>query len=298
MFYTDDVAIFSASQRLSHREDPTQPVIDITNGGEDFVFEPELVMEKLLEPSWGEMKFVLEAQGFIFADKTSFNHTTVGAEVSQKLSEKSLLRFRYHYGPDLFLGLNREKRSGNENLVAEKVTTHFGVVELEHQILPSLLGRVLGRYGERSYNAMFKQRDTKFWTIGGHVEWEPFSLIEIILGYHYERGLADGRNLPQYEEDISSFTHYAVLESIFHLAEDWRIKTGFDFELNTFTSGFMKDEHRNADETIFQGEVEVLHEVSECVELSLGYLHGERKFNFEPETARVNTIRVGGVIRF
>lgn len=298
MFYTDDVSIFSASQRLSHREDPTQPVIDITNGGEDAVFEPEITVEKLLEPSWGELKIALEAQGFIFFDKTEFNHTTLGAEVSQQFQEETLLRFRYHYGPDLFLGMNREKRTGNELFAAEEVTTHFGVVELERQIVPSLMGRVLGRYGERTYNAMFKQRDTSFWTVGAHLEWEICPLVEWVLGYHYERGLADGRYQPQFEEDISSFTHYVVSEVDVHLTEHLDVRLGFDFELNTFTSGFDDDEHRNANEKIFQGEIEAFYEVNEHLEVSVGYQHGQRKFNFEPESANVNTIRAGSVFHF
>ena len=42
MFYTDDVALFSATRRLSRNQDPTQPALDSTlaDQGNGFVFEP------------------------------------------------------------------------------------------------------------------------------------------------------------------------------------------------------------------------------------------------------------------
>lgn len=298
VFYTDDVSIFSASQRLSLQEDPTQPVIDITDQGDDVVFEPAISIGRSFQPSWGDVELTVKAQGFVFADHSEFNHGTYGAQVTQALPAETILRLRYHYGPNQFLGKNRERRSGDERFEEERVTTHFGTVELEREVLEVLMIRVLGRYGHRSYNEMFKQRDTNFWTVGTHVEWELHPGIELMLGYHYERGLADGRNQPQFEEDISFFNHYVAAELEVHMTEQTAVTFGFDFEKNTFTSGLPNDEHRNANEKIYQGEVEVRHAVNETVDLTLAYQRGQRRFSFEPSTAFVDTVWIGSAFRF
>ncbi len=178
------------------------------------------------------------------------------------------------------------------------MTTHFGTVELERVVLEMLTVRALGRYGHRSYNQMFAQRDTDFWTIGSHVEWEIHPSIEFILGYHYERGLADGRNQPQYEEDISFFNHYVAVELNVSVTHKTAVRFGFDFERNTFTSGLHDDEHLNANEKIYQGEVAISHVLQEGVDFTFAYQHGQRKFSFEPSAAVVNTVWIGSVVQF
>lgn len=298
VFYTDDVSIFSASQRLSLQEDPTQPVIDITNQGEDVVFEPVLSIGRSFEPSWGPVELVFNAQGFIFSKNPEFNHGTYGLEATQMLPSEARLRFRYHYGPNLFLGKNKERRTGSEFQEAERVTSHFSTVELERDVLEDLTLRVLTRYGRRSYNAMFAQRNTHFWTLGTHAEWKIHPCIEFILGYHYERGLADGRNQPEFKEDISYFNHYMVAQLEVEMTKKTAVKLAFDFEQNTFTSDLPDDEHRNGNEKVFQGDVEVRHAVNEAVDVTMAYQRGQRKFNFEPSAAFVNTVWLGGAFRF
>ena len=83
IFYTDDVSIFSASQRLSLQEDPTQPVIDITDQGDDVVFEPVISIGRSFQPSWGPVELVFKAQGFVFAKNSEFNHGTYGLHITQ-----------------------------------------------------------------------------------------------------------------------------------------------------------------------------------------------------------------------
>lgn len=298
VFYTDDVSIFSASQRLSMQEDPTQPVIDVTDQGDDVVFEPAFAISRSYQPSWGHLELSVKAQGFVFATHSKFTHGTYGAQVIQSLFEDTLLRLRYHYGPSLFLGRNREKRTGEERLEEERVTTHFGTVELEREVLNVLKIRALGRYGHRFYNNMFAQRDTDFWTIGTHLEWEIHPSLELQLGYHYERGLADGRKQVQFEEDISFFNHYVAAELNVQVTHNTAVKFGFDFEQNTFTSGLPDDEHRNANERIYQGDVGVRHALNETVELMMAYQRGQRKFSFEPSAVIVNTVWIGSAFRF
>ena len=172
VFYTDDVSIFSASQRLSLQEDPTQPVIDMTDQGDDVVFEPVISVGRSFQPAWGEIELIFKAQGFVFSTNPEFNHGTYGLQVTQTLPAETRLRVRYHYGPNQFLGKNTERRTGVELIEEERVTTHFGTIEVEREFLEALTFRVLNRYGHRSYNDMFAQRDTHFWTVGAHAEWE------------------------------------------------------------------------------------------------------------------------------
>ena len=43
--YTDDVALFSVTRRLSLKDDPTQPVVDRPSQGGDFVYDPSATLE-------------------------------------------------------------------------------------------------------------------------------------------------------------------------------------------------------------------------------------------------------------
>ncbi len=298
VFYTDDVSIFSASQRLSLKEDPTQPVIEVIDQGADVVFEPAISIGRLFQPSWGDMELTLKAQGFIFGEHTEFNHGTYGISATQMFPAEALLRFRYHFGPDLFLGNNRAKRTEEELIEKEEVTTHFGTIELERDVFENIMVRILGRYGDRSYNKSFKQRDTHFWTLGTHAEWEIHPGIEFIIGYHYERGLADGRSQPQFEEDLSYFSNYLVAELEVNVTPNTSITFGFDFEQNTFTSDISTDEHQNANEKIFQGDIELRHVINDTIDFTMAYQRGQRKFNFESSKAVVNTVWFGGKFHF
>ncbi|MCA9464766.1 MAG: hypothetical protein KC643_04895, partial [Nitrospira sp.] len=89
IFHTDDVAVFSASQRLSADEDPTQPTLDITDQGEDWVFEPQVVVSHAWATGWGQTRAEAQGQGFIFADQSSFNHATLGVSLTQELPHQS-----------------------------------------------------------------------------------------------------------------------------------------------------------------------------------------------------------------
>ena len=103
-FYTDDVALFSASQRLSLQEDPTQPVIQTTGQGSSGVFEPAAYVTRSFQSGWGKTDLTARAQGFVFTDQTAFSHGTYGLQLTQTLPNETILRMRYHYGPHLFLG--------------------------------------------------------------------------------------------------------------------------------------------------------------------------------------------------
>jgi len=297
-FYTDDVALFSASQRLSLQEDPTQPVIQTTGQGSSGVFEPAVHVTRSLQSSWGKTDLTARAQGFVFTDQTAFTHGTYGLQLTQTLPSETILRMRYHYGPDLFLGNHGPGELRSSNRGGEYVTTHFGTVELERKLLENLSIRGLTRYGDRSYSENFAYRDTRFWTLGTHVMWEINPRVGLVVGYHYERGLADGRHNPQIGEDISYFAHYVEAELETRVTDRLTLICGFDFERTNYTSGFRGDDFRGTHEGIYQGEVLARYQLTEALGLSIGYLHGQWKLSYEEKAAQINTATFGSQFRF
>ena len=294
-FYTSDVSLFSASQRLNPLEDPTQPVIDTVRQGSDSVTEPVLTLRRSLEPSWGKMELAVKGQGFVFAQHSQFNHGTFGASVTQELSKDSLVRVRYHYSPNLFLGINK---AGNGQLQKEQVTTHFGAIDIERKILEQLMVRMAGRYGQRLYNESFTRRNTRFWTVGTHIEWEIIPEVELLLGYHYERGTANGGIAGEAFEDISAFVHYAVAELEIHVTRQTTLALAFDFEQTHYLTKSPDDERMNGLENIYQGEISLRQAVRDNLDLTVTYQSGRRKSSFEDRAGVINTAWVGGVFRF
>ncbi len=65
LFYTDDVALFSATRRLNLHGDPTQPALDtsLTEKGSDMVFEPDLLVSKSFTSSWGRTALSVKGPG-------------------------------------------------------------------------------------------------------------------------------------------------------------------------------------------------------------------------------------------
>jgi hypothetical protein len=299
-FYTDDVSVFSTSQRLSLREDPTQPLVQATRQGASGVFEPVAYLTRSFQSGWGNTELTARAQGFVFTDHTEFSHGTYGTQLAHMLPGETIFRMRYHYGPRMLLGNHVESQLEplGFGIGKEYVTTHFGTAELERKILDTLSIRGLARYGDRSYNDRFSHRDTRFWTLGTHLEWEIRPGVEFIIGYHYERGLAQGIKTPQLGEDISSFTHYVEAELEVRVTDKITVKGGFDFERNTFTSGFPDDDFRGAHEMIYQGEAAVRYQLTEALAFTIGYIHGQRKLSFEEEASKINIVSFGSAFNF
>ena len=217
VYYTDDAALFSSTRRLARNQDPTQPVLDskLANQGDDVVFEPVATIAKSFSLMGRSTQLAVRGQGFVFTDNSQFNHGSLGVQASHNLTSSTSVIFRYFFGPDLFLGKNEvrpiEESHGNEvKLKDEKVTTHYWAGGIARQIPGVEDGRLIlyGRYGLREYDKPFTERDTRFWTIGTHVEWPLTKKIGLALGYHYERGLADGRKQPELKDDISYYNHF------------------------------------------------------------------------------------------
>jgi hypothetical protein len=243
LFYTDDVGLFSATRRLSRDGDPTQPAIDskLTDKGSDVVFEPLVGVTRSLTNTLGRLDLKVEGQGFVFTENPQFNHGTMRLQAVQELSSSTHVQARFYYAPNQFLGDNDERQSGQDRLTAERLTSYIWSTRLIHDVTPDLSLKLLGRYGMRRYNESFSERNTNFWTIGPNMEWRVAPKIKLGLSYHYERGLADGRNQPQFEDDVSYINHYLSADAEVELTERWLLLTAFHYEHNIWTSSLTGD---------------------------------------------------------
>jgi len=300
LFYTDDVALFSATRRLSVHEDPTQPALDtsLTRKGSDMVFEPDLILSKLIASSWGKTALSVKGQGFIFAVNPRFNQASVGVQAVHSFTPDTAIRLRYYTAPDQLLGDNEERRSGTHSLQEEHVTSHIGSVRFDQRLSENWEVRILGRVGSRTYNEAFAQRDTTFWTIGPHLDWRVTERFKLFLGYHYERGLADGRNQPQFKDDTSYINHYVALGFEAKVAERLEVELGLHFERNNWTSTIAGDERNGGHEKIFQGEMLLKYRLTEQLGLTAAFQRGHRSQSFEHETVYNTNVSVGATYRF
>jgi hypothetical protein len=192
------------------------------------------------------------------------------------------------------LGKNVLRRgNGAESEHDEQLTNHFWSIHLDQPLTNSLTVRLLGRYGLRNYNAPFQHRDTQFWTLGPHIEWTIQPGIELLLGYHYERGVANHQKAVNVDDDISYVNHYASAELKLRVLERLSAIFIVDYEHNAFTSQYVNDEHRGASENLFQGEIELLYELDKSATVKLGWQHGSRKLTSETHSVNNNNIWLG-----
>ena len=295
LFYTDDVGIFSATRRLSRDSDPTQPAIDsrLTNQGSDVVFEPDLNVATSLGNRFGTLELSAKGQGFVYTDHSRFNHGTLRLQALQALSPETRLRLRFYYAPNLFLGENENRQPGATGLVEESVTSYIWSARFEHMLTPDLEVRLSTRYGLRRYNEAFAQRNTDFWTVGPHFEWRAAPRVKIGVGYHYERGLADGRSQPQLEDDVSYVNHYGSADVEVELTERLSFAAGFHYERNNWTSGIVGDERQGAHENIFQGDAVFYYRWTEKMRMGLGVQRASRKESFEASSVKNTNVGFG-----
>lgn len=298
LYYTDDAALFSATRRLTLNGDPTQPALDttLTGKGSDMVFEPEVTATKSLTSQWGKTALSVRGQGFIYAVNPRFNQANIGVQLLQDVAKNTKIRLRYYSTPDVLLGDNESRRTNS--VQEERVTSHIGSVRLEQRLSDEWEVRLVTRYGTRSYNDAFAQRDTTFWTIGPHVVWHFMERLALVVGYHYERGLADGRKEPQLKDDTSYINHYATIGLEGELTERLSMEAGVHYERNIWTSGIPGDERNGGHETVFQGEVAFRYLLTEQLGAKAGFQRSQRRQSFEHEIVHNTNVSVGMFYQF
>ena len=106
------------------------------------------------------------------------------------------------------------------------------------------------------------------------------------MGYHYEVGLADGRNEPELRDNVSYINHFLTSELEIEIQQFWDLELALHYELNNWTTQIPGDLRKGQHEDVLQGDIELLHEVSEKLTLSVGFQGQYRKESFEPEGFR------------
>jgi hypothetical protein len=194
--YTSDASLFMAAHRLARDSDPTQPALDtrFTGQGKDGVLETMARVSKTFDSSLGQSAVDLRGDGYVFFGHTAFSNGNVAIQARHTFPSKTTAMARSYYNPDLFLGDNLERRTGTEQIAAEQVTSSIAAMHISLELAEGLDLRVFTRYGTRRYNQDFAQRNTDFWTIGPHLDWKLLPNVTLGLAYHYEKGLAAGRN--------------------------------------------------------------------------------------------------------
>ena len=112
--YTTDAFQFSSARRLALSEDPSLPTAVGLGNPEDVIWEPSVEVIRSGTVGLGRNELSVKAHGFIYTDKPIFNHGEYRIQDRQWLNRDTSVLLRYRYLPNLFLGPNFERRSGNQ----------------------------------------------------------------------------------------------------------------------------------------------------------------------------------------
>ncbi len=276
ILYTDNVFELSSARRLTLAEDPSQPTVVNADRPSDLVFEPAVEVIRSFGSGGQTTDLSFKAHGFLFTQNPIFNHGTYRIQVKHAWSPETSLLLRYRYVPNQFLGLNNERQSGKRLLEEERVTSHIVRAQLEQRLSPAWTGTVIARYGLRLYNEVFSERDTRFYTLGPQLQWTVLPRLSVTAAYLYERGLADGRDQPQFVDDISYRQHFASIGAELGLAEALSLRLQYGYRRKDFTSELAGDTHLGRHDDTHQGTAELGYKLTEAATLTLGFQRTQR----------------------
>lgn len=300
IFYTDDVALFSATRRSGLDGDPSQPVLDVTRTGlgSDMVFEPGFLVSKSITTGLGRTVFSIKPQGFIFAVNPEWNQASVAIEALHAFNPNTAIRLRYFGAPDQLLGTSEVSRAEPEVEARERVTSHVGYIRLEQRLSEHWEIRLQGRVGKRLYNDAFARRNTTFWTIGPHLYWHASEHLRLFAGYQYERGMGSGRHAIEPEEDNSYVHHFFAAGLDAELMPHLELELDFHYERNNWTSGLPDDERNGQHENIYQGTGRLLYQLTDQTALTLSVQRANRGVNAFQRVDHNTNVGVGVIYRF
>jgi hypothetical protein len=264
--YTNNVTNFSAARRLKFSEDPSQPT-GLPSQLSDVIWDPSLEVIRSSSSTLGPNELSVKAHGYIYTNNPSFNFGDYRLQFKQGLSHDTSLLFRYRNVPNQFLGPNIERRTGNDLIQEERVSSQTWRTELEHRLNESWTMTLIGRYGLRSYNDAFAERDTKLWTLGPQVGYVVNPRMAVSLGYIYERGLADGRGNTQFNDDVSYRLQAVSVGTDLTLIESLSLHLAYIYRRKDFTSDLIGDTHLNRHDDIHQGMAELRYRLTAAASL-------------------------------
>lgn len=274
--YTDNVFELSAARRLALSEDPSQPIIVPTDRPSDVVWEPSIDVRRTSSTSVGQTELSFKAHGFLYTNNPIFNHGDYRVQIHQQVAPDTFVLFRYRYVPNLFLGPNQERQTGQRFLEEERVTSHTWRMQVERRLSEQWMVTLVGRYGLRLYNEAFSERDTTFYTIGPRIQFRPTAWATMTLDYLYEQGLADGRNEPQFKDDVSYRQHFVSLGTLFQLTKPLALELMYVFRNKQFTTEIVGDPLRGDVDRLHQGTAELHYDLSTAARVTLGFQRTQR----------------------
>lgn len=298
LFYTDDTALFSATRHSSLDGDPSQPVLDVsrTGVGSDMVFEPTIRVMKYLPSSYGQTAFIFRARGFIYAVNPEFSQANLHVEAVHAFNPKTTIHMRYFTTPGQLLGQTEVHET--DLLQDMRVTSNLGAIRLDHRLSEHFEVQLYGRAGIRRYNEPFHQRNTLLWTVGPHLIWHMTHHTRMVFGYHYERGLSEGRHEVELHDDASYVHHFAAVSFETRLMEHLDLELDFHYERNNFTSGIPEDERNGGHENIYQGNGRLFYQLTDKTTLMLTVQRANRRQNFLQTHDHNTNVSAGLIYRF
>jgi hypothetical protein len=294
--YTNDVFAYSAARRLALSEDPSQPTITPLDRPQDLIWEPSLEAIRASASQFGRTEVSVRAVGSIYTEHPIFNHGNYYLRLVQQLDPASEVRFRYRYNPNLFLGPNFSRQTPTRTIQEERVTSHLWRMELERRLAEPWAVILVARYGLRFYNQAFAERDTQLWSLGPEVTWRARTWMTFALAYLYERGLADGRDQPQFADDVSYRQHFVYASNELQLLARLSLKLEYIFRVTDFTTVLAGDPNQGRVDFTHQGLAELRYQLTRPILLTLAYQKTERSSN--RAAAEFNTTNVLAGVRY
>jgi hypothetical protein len=296
--YTTDAFQFSAARRLRLSEDPSQPTVVPLDKPQDVIWEPGVEAIHSSQVPVGKNEFSAKFQGAIYTNNSIFNHADYRIQDKVSFGNSTSVLVRYRYRPNLFLGPNVERRTGTSSIQEERVTSHVWRAEVEQRVNKDVTAALVGRYGLRLYNDAFPERDTRFYTIGPRVRYQATSSVSMTVSYLYERGLADGRQEPQFRDDVSYNLSLVSFETEMQLTPRTALELAYLFSHKDFTSEIVGDSHVGRTDLIHQGRAELRYMFTPRLVGSLGFQHTQRSSNNVLRDFNDSIVSIEGQYRF
>ncbi len=279
--FTDNVFELSAARRLAFNDNPSQPIRVPVGEPSDVVWEPSIDVRRTSTSGLGTTEISFKGDGYVYTKNSIFNHADYRFQIQQQAATNTFVQFRYRYVPDLFLGPNIERHSGNRLTEAERMTEHAWRMQLEQTLNDRWTALLMSRFGLRLYNEAFSERDTMFYSVGPSIRYHALSWMALTLDYIYEHGLADGRNEPQFMDDVSYRQHFFSFGTLFTLTERFSLELIYVYRLKQFTSTIVGDLFNGTTDQLHQGTAQVYYKLTPALRLTVGFQRTQRSSSLE-----------------
>ena len=152
---------------------------------------------------------------------------------------------------------------------------------------------LVGRYGLRFYNEPFSERDTTFYTIGPRIQYAVTDWALVTVDYLYERGLADGREEPQFKDDVSYRQHFISGGTLFQLTNPLSLELIYVYRHKQFTTTIPGDPLLGNTDHLHQRTAELHYDFSSLARVTLGFQRTQRSSSASSRDFLTTNMSVG-----